>query len=218
MRNEIAGICTAPIHKGALAAAEVRYPGHTEMFAELSGTHDYAMMLINGTLRTILVTTHCSMLDAIAKLSIEGELRIIRLAQRALRTLGIARPRIAVAGLNPHAGEGGLFGCEERDIIEPAISAARAEGIDATGPWPGDTVFMSARGGLFDIVVSQYHDQGLIPLKLGGLEDGVNITIGLPFVRTSPDHGTAFNIAGQGVADPRSLKAALETAHRLIRL
>ena len=215
--GEIAGICTAPIHKEALAAAHVPYPGHTEMLADLSGTRDYAMMLVNPTLRTILVTVHCSMLDAIAKLSVEAELRIIRLAHRAMRDLGIERPRVAVAGLNPHAGEGGLFGREDLDIIAPAIQLARNEGIDASGPWPGDTVFMNARRGRFDIVVAQYHDQGLIPVKLAGVEDGVNITVGLPFVRTSPDHGTAFDIAGRGIADPASLQVALQTAHQFVR-
>ena len=217
VRGEIAGICTAPIHKEALAAAHVPYPGHTEMLADLSGTRDYAMMLVNPTLRTILVTVHCSMLDAIAKLSVESELRIIRLAYRAMRDLGIERPRVAVAGLNPHAGEGGLFGREDLEIIEPAVRLAQNEGIDASGPWPGDTVFMNARRGRFDIVVAQYHDQGLIPVKLAGVEDGVNITVGLPFVRTSPDHGTAFDIAGKGIADPTSLQVALETAHQFIR-
>ncbi len=214
--GEIAGICTAPIHKEALAAAHVPYPGHTEMLADFSGTSDYAMMLVNPTLRTILVTVHCSMLDAIAKLSVERELRIIRLAHRAMRELGIERPRVAVAGLNPHAGEGGLFGCEDLDIIAPAIRLAQEEGVDASGPWPGDTVFMNASRGRFDIVVAQYHDQGLIPVKLGGVEDGVNITVGLPFVRTSPDHGTAFDIAGKGIADPASLKLALQTAHQFV--
>jgi len=187
------------------------------MLADLSGTRDYAMMLMNPTLRTILVTVHCSMLDAVAKLSVELELRIIRLAHRAMQDLGIATPRIAVAGLNPHAGEGALFGTEDLDVIAPAIRLARQEGIDASGPWPGDTVFMNARRGRFDIVVAQYHDQGLIPVKLAGVEDGVNITVGLPFVRTSPDHGTAFDIAGKGLADPASLRVALETAHRFIR-
>ena len=217
VRGEIAGICTAPIHKEALAAAQVPYPGHTEMLADLSGTRDYAMMLVNPTLRTILVTVHCSMLEAIAKLSVQSELRIIRLAARAMHDLGIECPRVAVAGLNPHAGEGGLFGSEDSDIIAPAIELAQNEGIDASGPWPGDTVFMNARRGRFDIVVAQYHDQGLIPVKLAGVEDGVNITVGLPFVRTSPDHGTAFDIAGQGVADPASLRVALQTAHQFIR-
>ncbi len=217
MRGEIAGICTAPIHKGALFAAKVPYPGHTEMLADFSATRDYAMMLATPALRTILVTVHCALSEAISRLSIETELRIIRLAHRTLRALGIEQPRIAVAGLNPHAGEGGLFGREDLDIIAPAIEAARAEGIDASGPWPGDTVFMNARRGRFDIVVAQYHDQGLIPVKLAGIEDGVNITLGLPFVRTSPDHGTAFDIAGHGIADPASLRVALDTAHRFIR-
>jgi 4-hydroxythreonine-4-phosphate dehydrogenase len=217
IQGQIGGICTAPIHKEALAAAHVPYPGHTEMLADFSGTRDYAMMLVNPTLRTILVTVHCSMLDAIAKLSIESELRIIRLAHRAMRDLGIECPRVAVAGLNPHAGEGGLFGREDLDIISPAVRLAQNEGIDASGPWPGDTVFMNARRGRFDIVVAQYHDQGLIPVKLEGVEDGVNITVGLPFVRTSPDHGTAFDIAGKGVANPASLQVALKTAHQFIR-
>ncbi|MDE1179247.1 4-hydroxythreonine-4-phosphate dehydrogenase PdxA [Paraburkholderia sp.] len=216
MRGEIGGLCTAPINKAALAAARVRYPGHTEMLADLSGTHDYAMMLMNPTLRTILVTVHCAMRAALARLTVDSELRTIRLAHRAMRELGIERPRVAVAGLNPHAGEGGLFGREELDVIAPAIRLAQHEGIDASGPWPGDTVFMHARRGRFDIVVAQYHDQGLIPVKLAGVEDGVNVTVGLPFVRTSPDHGTAFDIAGQGIADPASLRTALATAHRLI--
>jgi 4-hydroxythreonine-4-phosphate dehydrogenase len=213
--KQINAICTAPIHKEALFAAGVPFPGHTEMLAEFSGTQDYAMMLANPQLRTLLVTVHCSILDAVKKLTPDLELRIIRLAHRSLQRMGIAKPRIAVAGLNPHAGEGGLFGREDIDIIAPAIALARAEGIDATGPHPGDTVFMHARKGRYDIVVAQYHDQGLIPVKLLGVEDGVNITAGLPFVRTSPDHGTAFDIAGQGVADPASMKTALATAHQL---
>lgn len=216
-RGIIHAICTAPIHKEALAAAKVPYPGHTEMLADLTGTQDYAMLLANPLLRTMLVTVHCSILDAVKQLNSELELRIIRLAHHSLLRMGIDHPRIAVAGLNPHAGEGGLFGQEDQDIIAPAIAQARAEGIDATGPHPGDTVFMHARKGRYDLVVAQYHDQGLIPVKLLGVEDGVNITAGLPFVRTSPDHGTAFDIAGQGVADPSSLKTALATAHQLAR-
>jgi 4-hydroxythreonine-4-phosphate dehydrogenase len=215
--GRIGALCTAPIHKEALAAAGVPYPGHTEMLADLSGTADYGMMLANPQLRTLLVTVHCSLVDALRKLSVALELRIIRLAHRSLQGMGIARPRIAVAGLNPHAGEGGLFGSEDMAIIAPAVQQARAEGIDAVGPLPGDTVFMHARKGRYDIVVAQYHDQGLIPVKLLGVEDGVNVTVGLPFVRTSPDHGTAFDIAGQGVADPASLKTALATAHQLMR-
>jgi 4-hydroxythreonine-4-phosphate dehydrogenase len=216
MQGDISAICTAPIHKEALAAAGVAYPGHTEMLADLSGTTDYAMMLVNPQLRTMLVTVHCSVVAAVAKLTIPLELRIIQLAARSMQQFGIAKPRVAVAGLNPHAGEGGLFGCEDIDIIAPAIAQARSLGIDASGPHPGDTVFMHARRGRYDIVVAQYHDQGLIPVKLLGVEDGVNITAGLPFVRTSPDHGTAFDIAGQGIADAASMKTALQTAHQLV--
>ncbi len=215
-QRKISAICTAPVHKEALAAAGVAYPGHTEILADLSRTTDYAMMLANPQLRTILVTVHCSVLDAVKKLSVPLELRIIELAHRTLQQFGIASPRIAVAGLNPHAGEGGLFGREEIDIIAPAIALARAKGIDTVGPLPGDTVFMQARRGRYDIVVAQYHDQGLIPIKLLGVEDGVNITAGLPFVRTSPDHGTAFDIAGRNLADPASMKAALQMAHQLV--
>jgi len=215
--GRVSAICTAPIHKEALAAAGVPYPGHTEMLAHLSGTSDYGMMLANPHLRTLLVTVHCSILEAVAKLSVDRELQVIRLAHRSLQSMGIVRPRIAVAGLNPHAGEGGLFGSEDMELIAPAVAQARQEGIDAVGPLPGDTVFMQARKGRFDIVVAQYHDQGLIPVKLLGVEDGVNVTVGLPFVRTSPDHGTAFDIAGRGIADPASLKTALATAHQLAR-
>lgn len=180
-QGRVAGIVTAPIHKEALAAAGVPYPGHTEILAERGGAGRVAMML----------------------------------AHQGGRALGAPAPRVAVAGLNPHAGEGGLFGDEEQRIIRPAIEAARREGIDASGPWPGDTVFMQARQGRFDVVVAQYHDQGLIPVKYLGLEQGVNITLGLPFVRTSPDHGTAFDIAGQGIADPSSLRTAIDQAFRL---
>lgn len=215
MQRQISALCTAPIHKEALCAAGVPFPGHTEMLAEFSGTADYGMLLVNPQLRTILVTVHCSVADAVKRLSVQLELRIIRLAHRTLQQFGIAKPRIAVAGLNPHAGEGGLFGREDIDIISPAIAQARAEGLDVTGPLPGDTVFMHARRGRYDIVVAQYHDQGLIPVKLLGVEDGVNITAGLPFVRTSPDHGTAFDIAGRGIADPASMLTALRTAHEL---
>jgi 4-hydroxythreonine-4-phosphate dehydrogenase len=215
MQGQISALCTAPVHKEALSAANVPFPGHTEMLAEFSGTVDYGMLLVNPQLRTILVTVHCSVADAVKRLSVELELRIIRLAHRTLQKFGIANPRIAVAGLNPHAGEGGLFGREDIDIIAPAIAQARAEGLDVTGPLPGDTVFMHARRARYDIVVAQYHDQGLIPVKLLGVEDGVNITAGLPFVRTSPDHGTAFDIAGQGIADPASMLTALRTAHEL---
>lgn len=215
MAGAVAGIVTAPINKEALAAAGVCHPGHTEILAERAGASRVAMMLANEDIRTVLVTIHCSLLEAIRRADFDAELSAIRLAHEGGRALGIDAPRIAVAGLNPHAGEGGLFGDEEISIIAPAIEAARREGIDATGPWPGDTVFMQARNGRFDVVVAQYHDQGLIPVKYLGLEKGVNITLGLPFVRTSPDHGTAFDIAGRGIADPASLETAIDYAVRL---
>jgi 4-hydroxythreonine-4-phosphate dehydrogenase len=160
----------------------------------------------------LLVTIHIALADVSAALSTAAELTAIRLAQRACRQAGIPQPRIAVAGLNPHAGENGAFGTEEARIIRPAIEQAVAQGLRVSGPWPGDTVFMRARRGEFDIVVAQYHDQGLIPVKYLGLDEGVNVTVGLPFVRTSVDHGTAFDIAGQGVADPASLRAAMRLA------
>ena len=210
-----AGLVTAPIHKEALAAAGLPYPGHTEMLAEFGGADRVAMMLANDELRTVLVTIHCALRDAIDRADHDAQMSAMRLAHDGCRALGIERPRVAVAGLNPHAGEGGLFGREEIEIISPAIEAARAEGIDASGPWPGDTVFMQARKGRFDVVVAQYHDQGLIPVKYLGVENGVNITLGLPFVRTSPDHGTAFDIAGQGIADPASLSLAIDHACKL---
>ena len=214
--GRVAGIVTAPIHKEALSAAGVPFPGHTEMLAHHGGGDGrVAMMLANDEIRTVLVTIHMSLADAIRAGDHAAQMSAIRLAHEGCRAIGIARPRVAVAGLNPHAGEGGLFGREEIEVIAPAIAAARAEGIDASGPWPGDTVFMQARRGAFDIVVAQYHDQGLIPVKYLGVEKGVNVTLGLPFVRTSPDHGTAFDIAGRGIASAESLEAALAMARRL---
>src|SRR5262249_17008209 len=196
MAGKVGGIVTAPIAKEALKAAGIAYPGHTEILAERSGTADFAMMLANDELRSMLVTIHVSLADAIRLVRKDRVLRTIRLAQRACLAYGVGRPRVAVAGLNPHAGEGGMFGREDIDEIAPAIQAARDAGIDASGPWPGDTIFMRARRSEFDIVVAQYHDQGLIPVKYLGIERGVNVTVGLPFVRTSVDHGTAFDIAG----------------------
>jgi len=215
--GSVARIVTAPINKAAMAAAGIRYPGHTEILADLGGAGRVAMMLANDDIRTVLVTIHMSLRQAIEQGTFDAQMAAIRLAHQGARALGIEAPRVAVAGLNPHAGEGGLFGDEEIRIIAPAIAAARAEGIDASGPWPGDTVYMQARTGRFDIVVAQYHDQGLIPVKYLGLEKGVNVTLGLPFVRTSPDHGTAFDIAGQGIADPASLQTAIHYAHRLVK-
>jgi len=169
-------------------------------------------MLLNEQLRVILVTIHVALSEVPALITFENELDTIRLADRACRLVGLAGARIAVAGLNPHAGEGGRFGHEDDAVIQPAIAAARAEGLDVSGPYPGDTIFMRARRGEFDIVVAQYHDQGLIPVKYLGVDNGVNVTVGLPFIRTSVDHGTAYDIAGKGVADPSSLRVACELA------
>ncbi len=214
--GEVRAVVTAPIHKEALAAAGVKHPGHTEILAELAGVPDVRMMLVNDELRTVLVTLHVPLRAAIDAITREAVRDTIAIADAGLKRLGIAGPRIAVAGLNPHAGEGGLMGREEIEVIAPAIADARAAGIDATGPWPGDTVFMRARGFRdFDVVVAMYHDQGLIPVKYLGIDTGVNVTVGLPFVRTSVDHGTAFDLAGRGVADHRSLLAAIELARRL---
>ena len=173
------------------------------------------MMLANPELRVVLVTIHVALRRAIELLDFDAVLQTLRITRDAAAAWGLAAPRIAVAGLNPHAGEGGLFGDEEIRFIAPAVQAARAEGIDASGPHPPDTVFMRARRGEFDFVVAMTHDHGLIPVKYLGVEQGVNVTLGLPFVRTSPDHGTAFDIAGQGRADPASLIAALQQARRL---
>jgi 4-hydroxythreonine-4-phosphate dehydrogenase len=216
--GEMRAVVTAPINKEALSLAGVPYPGHTEMLADLAGVEHVTMMLYNPVLRVVLVSVHVSLLDAIRRLDFDAELRAIRAAASVGPAFELERPRIAVAGLNPHAGEGGLFGDEEARIITPAIEAARTEGHDVTGPLPGDTVFMSAREGAFDIVVAQYHDQGLIPIKYLGLDEGVNVTLGLPFVRTSVDHGTAFQIAGKGIASASSLVVAIEAAERFSRL
>ncbi len=213
--GRIDAIVTAPIHKEAWRAAGVSYPGHTELLAYRTEVRNFAMMLFNDELRVVLVSIHVPLRDAIGLVTRTNVLRTIRLADRAARELGVAAPRVAVAGLNPHAGEGGQFGREDLDIIAPAIAAARESGIDATGPWSPDTVFMQARAGKFDIVVAQYHDQGLIPVKYLGVDNGVNVTVGLPFVRTSVDHGTAFDIAGKGIADHASLKIAIEHAVRM---
>lgn len=213
--GSISAIVTAPISKAALHEAGIDYPGHTEILAERAGVADYAMMLANREIRVLLVSIHVPLSEAIGLVTEENELRAIRLAALAGRQCGIAHPRIAVAGLNPHAGEGGMFGHEDATIIAPAVARAQAEGINATGPLSGDTVFMRARMGEFDLVVAQYHDQGLIPVKYLGLDEGVNITVGLPFIRTSVDHGTAFEIAGQGLASAASLAAACAQAQAM---
>ncbi len=208
----IRAIVTAPLNKLAMQKGGIDAPGHTEILAERSHTEHYAMMLANEHLRSILVTIHEPLVRVPSLITTERVLQTIRLAQLACTQAGIAKPRVAVAGLNPHAGEGGKFGSEDIEQITPAIEQACAEGIQASGPWPGDTIFMRARQGEFDIVVAQYHDQGLIPIKLLGLDEGVNVTVGLPFIRTSVDHGTAYDIAGQGKADASSLGYAYRMA------
>ena len=230
LSGRIDAIVTAPLHKEALAAAGVGFPGHTELLQAQAAAHagvnlvemPVRMMLASDELRTVLVSIHMSLRDAIAAVTHENVLQTLRITDRALlRSLG-HRPRIAVAGLNPHAGEGGLFGREEIEVIAPAVATARAEGLDVTGPLAPDTVFMRARStpqraGEFDVVVAMYHDQGLIPVKYLGVDKGVNVTLGLPLVRTSPDHGTAFDIAGQGKADAASLIEAVHMARLLAR-
>ncbi len=216
---------TAPVHKEALAAAGIGHPGHTEMLQALATPAGATpapvrMMLANDELRVVLVSIHVALRQAVDMVSFDSVLQTLRIAHTASAAWGQPRPRIGVAGLNPHAGEGGLFGDEERRFIAPAIAAACAEGIDARGPFAPDTVFMRARhapghAGEFDLVVAMTHDHGLIPVKYLGVEQGVNVTLGLPFVRTSPDHGTAFDIAGTGTADASSLKAAIRLARQL---
>jgi 4-hydroxythreonine-4-phosphate dehydrogenase len=209
-------ICTAPLSKEALHAAGHRYPGHTELLAALTGTPEVSMMLVAPRLRVIHVTTHIGLLDAIERIDAPLVERVIGRAHHTLSRAGIARPRIGVCGINPHAGENGLFGRgDEASKIEPAVKNARSRGWDVRGPLPADTLFFLAARGDFDIVVAMYHDQGHGPIKVLGLESGVNITVGLPMVRTSVDHGTAFDIAGQGVADERSLIEALRQAAEL---
>lgn len=223
LRADVSAMVTAPLHKEALAAAGVPFPGHTELLQAEAAAYrgctvaemPVRMMLANDELRTVLVSIHLSLRDALDAVTFEGVAQTLRIAHRALFALLGRPPRIAVAGLNPHAGEGGLFGREELDVIAPAIAAVRAEGVQAAGPFAPDTVFMRARRGEFDAVIAMYHDQGLIPVKYLGVEHGVNVTLGLPLVRTSPDHGTAFDIAGTGRADASSLVQALRMARRL---
>jgi 4-hydroxythreonine-4-phosphate dehydrogenase len=214
--GKVRGMVTAPLNKQAIHSAGFDFPGHTEILSHRCGDIPVAMMLANDVIRVVLVTIHIPLSQVAQTISIELEVQAMRLAFQACVELGIPNPRVAVAGLNPHAGESGKFGHEEQKIIEPAIKLARELGIDASGPWPGDTIFGRARQGEFDVVVAQYHDQGLIPVKYLGLDQGVNVTIGLPFVRTSVDHGTAFDIAGQGIASAASLKQAVDMARTLI--
>jgi 4-hydroxythreonine-4-phosphate dehydrogenase len=214
LTGEVAGVVTAPINKEALHAAGVPFAGHTEMLAALCEANDVAMMLVADRLRVSHISTHISLRRAVERVTPERITRVAGLTQAALTRMGLAA-RIAVAGLNPHAGEGGLFGTEEREIIGPAVKAAHAEGMNVSGPYPPDSIFLRASQGEFDAVIAMYHDQGHIPVKLLGFYEGVNLTLGLPIIRTSVDHGTAFDIAGTGRADERSLLAALRLAAQM---
>lgn len=228
MSHKVDGVVTNPLSKEALQLAGHHYSGHTEIFAHLTGTKDYAMMLADRNFRAVHVSTHVALREACDLVKKERVLAVIRLTDQALQELGIARPIIAVAGLNPHAGEGGLFGREETEEILPAIEMARDLGIHAEGPLPPDTVFAKARGGQYDAVVAMYHDQGHIAMKTAGFildaktgrwtsVSGVNVTLGLPLIRTSVDHGTAFDKAGKGTASEQSLIEAVEMAATLVR-
>ena len=213
----IRALVTAPISKAMWRAAGRDYPGHTELLASLTHSPDVRMMLVGSRLRVVLVTTHIPFTQVAAALSSRRIVTTLVLTARHLaRFHGLSRPRLAVAGLNPHAGEGGAFGDEEDRLISPAVRRAAEQGLSVVGPLPADSVFVRAVNGEFDAVICQYHDQGLIPLKLLSWTDGVNVTIGLPIIRTSPDHGTAFDIAGRGTADPRSLQAAIRLAGHMI--
>ena len=226
LAGEIDATITNPLNKEALNLAGHHYAGHTEIYADLTGTKDYSMMLADGDLRVLHVSTHVSLREACVRVKKDRVLKVIELAHTTCGNLGISDPRVAVAGLNPHAGEGGLFGREEIEEIAPAIEAAKSKGINASGPIPPDTVFAKARGGMYDIVVAMYHDQGHIPLKTLGFQydrnsgkwqtiSGVNITLGLPIIRSSVDHGTAFDQAWQGSANESSLLSAIEYGVRL---
>jgi len=215
--GEASGMVTNPINKAALYDAGFAYPGHTEFLAELTGARGkQIMMLASPDLRVVPVTVHASLRDSIGMLTTEAIVAAARTTAAALqRDFGIARPRLAIAGLNPHAGEQGALGDEETTIIAPALAALRADGIDVSGPWPPDTMFTRTARARYDAAICMYHDQALIPLKTLDMDHGVNVTLGLPIVRTSPDHGTAYDIAGKGIADPSSLIAAIQLAAEL---
>ncbi len=215
LTGELAALVTAPISKKLLRDAGYRFEGHTELLAHVARTKRFAMMLVGGPLRVSLVTIHVPLAKVPRLLSTKRIVEVIELSHDVCKRLGIRRPKIGVAGLNPHAGEGGLLGGEEQRIIAPAIQSAKRKGIGVTGPWPADTLFHKAYNGEFDAVVAMYHDQGLAPLKMIAFDSGVNLTLGLPFVRTSPDHGTAFDIAGKGIANPASIIAAINLAAEL---
>ncbi len=209
-------LVTAPINKEALRLAGYLWPGHTEMLAELTGASGVRMLLFSERLKVVHVTTHRSLRSAIDAATADRILETIQLAHQAGLRLGFERPRVAVCGLNPHAGEGGLFGDEEATRISPAVESARELGIECSGPWPADTLFWRAAAGEFDLVIAMYHDQGHVPVKLMGFDEGVNVSLGLPIIRTSVDHGTAFDIAGRGIARHQSLVAACRLACRLV--
>lgn len=215
LRGEATGVVTNPIAKHVLHAAGFAHPGHTEFLGALTGCEHPVMMLANHALRVVPVTVHVALREAVASLTTDAIVRTARTTAEALRRHGVPRPRLAVAGLNPHAGENGSIGDEEARIIAPAIAQLRAEGLDVTGPHPPDTLFTPAARAGYDVAVCMYHDQALIPLKTIDMDSGVNVTLGLPIVRTSPDHGTAFDIAGRGVANPASLIAAIRMAQEL---
>jgi 4-hydroxythreonine-4-phosphate dehydrogenase len=216
LRGELEAVVTGPISKVLMQQAGYPFEGHTQLLAHLTGASEVVMMLAGERLRVVPVTIHCALREVPTLLTGEAVLRTLVLTDRGLRSdFGVPAPRLAVAALNPHAGEAGLFGDEEATVIAPAVRSARSRGIDATGPLPADTLFVKAHAGDYDAVVCMYHDQGLIPLKLLHFADGVNVTLGLPIVRTSVDHGTAYDIAGRGAADPSSLEAAVRTAARM---
>lgn len=218
LKQEVAGIVTGPISKAALNLAGYRYPGHTELLAERTGASEVAMMLAGGNFRVVLATIHCALSEVPERLSVNGLLRLFSLTCRALeQDFGLPNPRLGVAALNPHASEGGLFGDEEKEIIIPAVLEARGRGLPVSGPFPADTLFWRHAQGEFDAICAMYHDQGLIPLKLLHFLDAVNVTLGLPIIRTSVDHGTAYDLAGTGTAHPGSLKAAIFMAADLAR-
>ena len=216
-KGEIDAIVTTPVNKKGLQRAGFRFPGHTELLAHLTKTENYAMMLVGGPLRVVLVTTHIPLSKVNCSLSKEKIYQTIRLAWDNMKYFEVKSPRIGVAGLNPHAGEEGLFGKEERRFIIPAVKKAKKKGIRVEGPIPPDTIFYRALKGEFDCVVCMYHDQGLIPLKMLAFDKGVNVTLGLPIVRTSVDHGTAYEIAEKGVANPQSLFEAIKLAAKLVK-
>ncbi len=214
MNGAVGAVVTNPINKAALYQAGFTYPGHTEFLAALTGAiGQQIMMLASPMLRVVPVTVHASLRDSIAMLSTDMIVAAARTTAAALhRDFGLAQPRLAIAGLNPHAGEQGALGSEETTLVQPAIDRLRAGGIDVSGPWPPDTMFTAAARSRYDVAICMYHDQALIPLKTLDMDHGVNVTLGLPVVRTSPDHGTAYDIAGKGIADPTSLLAAIQLA------